>query len=197
MKKKIKAAILASVASVLLMGVALLRKLRHRRLPRMPYINHAAKRKHYINSILHGNERHYVSQIMMNPIAFHHLCHILTEGEHVRPTIHMSVTKQVLIFYHIIGHNVRFPVIGSWFHRSTETVHRYFKVILRGVLKLYRALLRFPNEDTSPEIRNSRKFYPYLKDCVEAIDDTHVRASVPPDIQEDFVVAKMEPCKMC
>ena len=68
----------------------------------------------------------------MKPIAFHQLCHILTEGEHVRPTIHMSVTEQVLIFLHIIGHNVRFRVIGSWFHRSTETVHRYFKVILGG-----------------------------------------------------------------
>ncbi|KAL4627297.1 hypothetical protein ACB092_05G157100 [Castanea dentata] len=68
----------------------------------------------------------------MKPIAFHHLCHILTEGEHIRSTTHMFVTKQVLIFLHIIGHNVRFRVIGSRFHRSTETVHRYFNVILRG-----------------------------------------------------------------
>ena len=132
MKKKTKAAILASVASVLLMGVALVRKLRRRRLPRAPYVNHAAEKEHYINSIMHGSERFCVSQIRMKPIAFHQLCHILTEGEHVHPTIHMSVTEQVLIFLHIIGHNVRFCVIGSRFHRSTETVHRYFKVILRG-----------------------------------------------------------------
>ena len=68
----------------------------------------------------------------MKPITFQQLFHILTEGEHVRPTVHMSVTKQVLIFLHIIGHNVRFRVIGSRFHRSTETVHRYFKVVLGG-----------------------------------------------------------------
>ena len=72
----------------------------------------------------------------MKPIAFHQLCHILTEGEHVHPTIHMSVTEQVLIFLHIIGHNVRFCVIGSRFHRSTEIVHRYFKVVLRGGPKI-------------------------------------------------------------
>ena len=163
MKKKTKAAILASVASVLLVGVALLRKLRCRRLPRAPYVNHAAEREHYINSILHGSERHCVSQIRMNPIAFHHLCHIFTEGEHVRLTVHMSIMEQVLIFYHIIGHNVRFRVIGSWFYRSTETVHRYFKVVFRGVLKLYRALIRLRSEDTPLEIRNSRRFYPYFK----------------------------------
>ena len=68
----------------------------------------------------------------MKPIAFHQLCHILTEGEHVRPTIHMFVTEQILIFLHIISHNVRFRVIGIRFHRSTETVHRYFKVVLGG-----------------------------------------------------------------
>ena len=78
----------------------------------------------------------------MKPIAFHQLCHILTEGEYLCLTIHMSVTEQVLIFLHIIGHNVRFHVIGSRFHKLIETVHRYFKVILRGVLKLYRALIR-------------------------------------------------------
>ena len=103
-KKKTKAAILALVASVLLVGVALLRKLqpRRRRLPRVPYVNHAVEREEYINSILHGSERHCVNQIRMKPITFHHLCHILTEGEHIRPTIHMSVTEQVLISYTLL-----------------------------------------------------------------------------------------------
>ena len=163
MKKKTKAAILASVASILLVGVALVRKLRHRQLPRAPYVNHVAEREYYINSILHGSERHCVSQIRMKPIAFEELCHILIKGEHIRPTIHVSVMKQVLIFLHIISHNVRFRVIGSRFHRSTETVYGYFKVILRGVIKLYRALIKLPSEDTPLEIRDSRRFYPYFK----------------------------------
>ena len=165
MKKKTKAAILASVASVLLVGVTLLRKLRRRRrrLLRAPYVNHAAEREECINSILHGSEGHCVNQIRMKPIAFHHLCHILTEGEHVHSTIHMSITEQVFIFLHIIGHNVRFRVMGSWIYRSNETVHRYFKVVFWGVLKLYRALIRLRSEDTPLEIRNSRRFYPYFK----------------------------------
>ena len=163
MNKKTKAAILASAASVLLVllvGVALLRKLRRRRrrLPRALYVNHAAEREEYINSVLHGTETHCVNQLRMKPIAFHHLCHILIEGDHVRPTIHMSITEQVFIFLHIIGHNVRFCVMGSWIYRSTETAHRYFKVVLRGVLKLYRALIRLRSEDTPPETTNSRRF---------------------------------------
>ena len=126
MKKKIKAAILASVASVVCVGVALLRKLRRRRrqLPRAPYVNHAAEREEYINSVLHGTEINCGNQLRMKPIAFH------------------RCVLQVFIFLHIIGHNVRFRVIGSRIYRSTEIVYRYFKVVLRGVLKLYRALIR-------------------------------------------------------
>ena len=165
MNKKTKAAILASAAFILLVGVALLRKLRHRRrqLPRAPYVNHATEREEYINSVLHGTKTHCVNQLRMKPIAFHHLCHILTEGDHVRPTIHMSVTEQVFIFLHIIGHNVRFRVMGSRIYRSTETVYRYFKVVFRGVLKLYRTLIRLRSKDTPPKITNSRRFYPYFK----------------------------------
>ena len=74
MNKKTKAAILASAASVPLVGVALLRKLRrrHRRLPRAPYVNHADEREEYINSVLHGTETHCVNQLRMKSIAFHH-----------------------------------------------------------------------------------------------------------------------------
>ena len=71
MKKKTKVAILASVASVLLVGVALVRKLRRKRLPMVLYINHATEREHYINSILHESERLCVSKIKMKPIVFY------------------------------------------------------------------------------------------------------------------------------
>ena len=77
--------------------------------------------------------------------------------------MNVFVREQVQIFLHIIGHNVRFCVIGSQFHKSTEIVHRYFRVVLRRILKLYRALIRLPSEDTPREIRDSRTFYPYFK----------------------------------
>ena len=34
---------------------------------------------------------------------------------------------------------------------------------LGGVLKLYRVIIRLLSEDTLPEIRDSRRFYPYFK----------------------------------
>ncbi|MFQ6636657.1 hypothetical protein Gotur_013986, partial [Gossypium turneri] len=36
------------------------------------------------------------------------------------------------------------------------------------------------------EIRNNPRFYPYFKDCIGALDGTHVHASIPLSIQKRF-----------
>ncbi|PPD94579.1 hypothetical protein GOBAR_DD08392 [Gossypium barbadense] len=79
-----------------------------------------------------------------------------------------------------------FRVIGSRYYRSTQTVHHYFRVVLRAILKLYRLVIRLPDESTPSEIRNNPRFYPYFKDCIGALDGTHIRASVPPSMQGRF-----------
>ncbi|GMI86646.1 hypothetical protein like AT5G41980 [Hibiscus trionum] len=122
----------------------------------------------------------------MRLIAFFNLCDILTRKNLLQSTRAVSVREQVIIFLHIIGHNVRFRVIGSRYYRSTETIHRYFKIVLRAISKLYKLVIRLPDESTPPEIRNNPRFYPYFKDCVGALDGTHVHASVPLSIQGRF-----------
>nr|XP_012466306.1 unnamed protein product [Gossypium raimondii] len=98
----------------------------------------------------------------------------------------VNIREQVVIFLHIIGHNVRFRVIGSRYYRSIQTVHHYFRVVLRAILKLYRLVIRLPDESTPSEIRNNPRFYPYFKDCIGALDGTHIRASVPLSMQGRF-----------
>ncbi|KAK5846972.1 hypothetical protein PVK06_003273 [Gossypium arboreum] len=74
----------------------------------------------------------------------------------------------------------------SRYYRSTETIHRYFRVVLRAILKLYKLVIRLPDESTPSEIRNNPMFYPYFKDCIGALDGTHVCASVQLNIQRRF-----------
>ncbi|PPD96688.1 hypothetical protein GOBAR_DD06289 [Gossypium barbadense] len=46
--------------------------------------------------------------------------------------------------------------IGAFrYYRSTETIHRYFKVVLRAILKLYKLVIRSPDESTPSEIKNN------------------------------------------
>uniref|UniRef100_A0A2N9E4W6 DDE Tnp4 domain-containing protein n=1 Tax=Fagus sylvatica TaxID=28930 RepID=A0A2N9E4W6_FAGSY len=47
-------------------------------------------------------------------------------------------------------------------------------------------LLDYLTTRRTSDIRNNRRFYPYFKDCIGAIDGTHIRASVPIEIQGRF-----------
>ena len=126
-------------------------------------MNRDFERESYINSILCSEDRHCINQIRMKPISFFELCKIFSENNLVRETINMSIKEQVVIFLHTIGHNVRFRVTSGRFRRSVETIHRYFRVVLKGVFCLCKHVVRLPDNETHPDIRNNRRFYPYFK----------------------------------
>ncbi|XP_040958591.1 uncharacterized protein [Gossypium hirsutum] len=179
--------IAAVVASVLAFGALWIKKLKTmNEITSHPRVNRDYERENYINSILYSGDQYCINMIRMRPIAFFNLCDILSRNNLLQSTKSVNIKEQVLIFLHIIGHNVRFRVIGSRYYRSTETVHRYFMIVLRAILKLYKLVIRSPDESTPSEIRNNRRFYPYFKDCIGALDGTHVRASVPPSIEGRF-----------
>lgn len=122
----------------------------------------------------------------MRPQVFFELCRVLRSNNLLHETVNVSIKEQLLVFCHILGHNVRLRVIGSRFNRSTETIYRYFRIALQAILKLYKHVIRPPDGTTPSTISKSRRFYPYFKDCIGALDGTHVRASVPPEIQGKF-----------
>ena len=75
----------------------------------------------------------------------------------------MSIREQGLIFLQIIGYNVRFRFIGGRLYRLSETMHRYFRIVLKAVLKLYKHVVKQPKNETPFHIRNNTRFYPYFK----------------------------------
>ncbi|XP_015935347.1 protein ALP1-like [Arachis duranensis] len=116
----------------------------------------------------------------MGPHAFLELCAKLRATGHVKDTIHVTVEEQVTRFLYIIGHNVKNRTISFFFHRSGETISRNFHAVLRAVISLEEEFLQQSSGTTIPsEILRSNRFYPYFKDCVGAIDGTHVRVKVP------------------
>jgi hypothetical protein len=161
--RKIRTSFLVVIASVLAVGTLILEDIRSRRRTRQPHVNRDFERENYINSILCSRDEHCINQIRMRPISFYELCKILSENNLVRESINMSIKEQVVIFLHTIGHNVRFRVAAGRFYRSVETIHRYFRVVLKGVFLLYKHVVRLPDNETHPDIRNNRRFYPYFK----------------------------------
>ncbi|XP_034594492.1 uncharacterized protein [Setaria viridis] len=90
------------------------------------------------------------------------------------------------MFLHVVGHNQRFRVINMTFRRSPETISLFFHQVLYAVGELRNKLIVPPSTSVYPRILGSRRWNPYFKDYIGAIDGTHVLARVPLKMQAAF-----------
>ncbi|KAJ9552217.1 hypothetical protein OSB04_016262 [Centaurea solstitialis] len=98
----------------------------------------------------------------------------------LRPTQRMSVEEQVARFLHIVGKYLRNHFVSWFYRRSGSTTSRHFHRVLSAIISLEDQYLRQPTGDIVPkEIQEQRRFYPFFKDCIGAIDGTHVHVRVP------------------
>ncbi|KAL5576292.1 hypothetical protein UlMin_017991 [Ulmus minor] len=115
----------------------------------------------------------------MRPLAFARLCDLLRGTGRLKDNKNSIVEEQVAKFLYILAHNVKNRTMVFFFRRSGETISRHFHEVLRAIISLEDQFLRQPNGVEIPQqILSSQRFYPYFKDCVGAIDGTHVRVKV-------------------
>ena len=137
-------------------GVAIIERERSRiYIPIEPRINAIAQRKFYIDSILNRGDRHCIEQIRMKPIMLYNLCDVLTSRNLLRSNQNVSIREQVIVFLQIIGRNQRFCFISGIYYRSVETIHCYFRIILKAILKLYKHLIKDPEDTVPAKIMNN------------------------------------------
>ncbi|KAJ8434565.1 hypothetical protein Cgig2_014396 [Carnegiea gigantea] len=80
-------------------------------------------------AVLHCGDAHCLNQIRMRPSPFFKLCEMLERRALLVNTKHMSVREQVLIFLHLICHNVRCMVIrGSSFIGAMHMISKKLNV---------------------------------------------------------------------
>ncbi|KAI5388195.1 hypothetical protein KIW84_074042 [Lathyrus oleraceus] len=89
------------------------------------------------------------------------------------------VEEKVATFLFIIGHNVHHRVASIRFQHSTETISRNFKEVLRAVCRFGKELIKQESKELPERIKNNSKYYHWFKNCIGAIDGTHISASVP------------------
>nr|KAJ0214210.1 hypothetical protein LSAT_V11C400219020 [Lactuca sativa] len=117
--------------------------------------------------------------IHMSENTFRRLCEILQTVGGLRRTQRMSVEEHVASFLHIVS-NLRTRFISWMYPRSRSTRSRCFHRVLRSIIAIESLYIQQPTGDVVPrEIQESRRFYPFFKDCIGAIDGTHVRVHVP------------------
>ncbi|XP_071700423.1 uncharacterized protein [Rutidosis leptorrhynchoides] len=111
----------------------------------------------------------------------------------VKSTRNVSIEESVGIFLLILAHGCGNRLAQETFNHSGETIHRHFHKILKAVLKLSGDIIKpntCYNEEVPPQILNDSRYYPMFKDCIGAIDGTHVRASVREHEQAKYIGRK-------
>ncbi|WVZ77426.1 hypothetical protein U9M48_025291, partial [Paspalum notatum var. saurae] len=149
------------------------------RLSYAPMAQRDAERQNNLRFIYHSDDTRCVDLLRMKRQPFFQLCDLFRTRGLLRDSVHTSVEEQVAMFLHVVGHNQRFRVIGLSFRRSIETISRLFQEVLYAVGELRGDMIQPPAADIPTKILHSSRWNPYFKDCIGAIDGTHVLARVP------------------
>ncbi|XP_050226165.1 uncharacterized protein LOC126675554 [Mercurialis annua] len=120
------------------------------------------------------------SLIRMTPQAFKTLVNILKHKKLLKDNNYSCVEEQVAKCLWILGRNESNSIVKFIFRRSGETVSRHFHHVLKAIISLEDDFLVQPDGSTIPSeiLHSGGRFYPYFKNCVGAIDGTHVRVKV-------------------
>jgi hypothetical protein len=128
--------------------------------------------------------------LQMNNEIFLNLHNVLVERCELQPSKHMSTYEMLGIFLFIYVGCESNRNGQNRFKHSSETISRKFHEMLDCVIAMARDYLRptIPNICiVHKRIRNDRKAYPHFKDCIGAIDETHVRVSLSPEEQVRYI----------
>ncbi|KAL7203386.1 hypothetical protein ACSBR2_016643 [Camellia fascicularis] len=122
--------------------------------------------------------------------VFYQLCDLLQSNYGLQTKRKGGVQEQVAIFLYIVGGDIRNRNVQEIFQHSGETISKYFKV-LEAITMMYidwvRPQLR---NGVHPYIRNNGRYYPHFKNCIGAIDGTHIKAYISPDKQPHLIGRK-------
>ncbi|XP_026434306.1 protein ALP1-like [Papaver somniferum] len=114
----------------------------------------------HVDEILNGHDVRRQISFRMEKHVFLSLCELLQEKQLLRHSKGVRVEEKVEIFMLAIGHNERNRILQERFQHSGPS--------------------------TPDEIRENPRFYPYFKNCIGAIDGTHIPAMVSEDEQDVY-----------
>lgn len=95
----------------------------------------------------------------------------------------MSTFEALALFLYICGGCHSNQGAQNRFKHSGDTINRKFDLVLRSLVKMSKDFVqpKDPNFSTvHGRIRNDKRMWPHFKDCIGAIDGTHILATVKP-----------------
>jgi hypothetical protein len=147
----------------------------------------------WIQEIFHGNDNCCFEQLRMIKPVFLKLCSVLEQNYGLKRTKGMIIHEQVGLFLYMLGQPASVRNTQERLQHSGETISRQFHTVLKVILALSRDIIMPTDptfENVPHQIRNDDRYYPYFKDCIGAIDGTHVKIIVPSEHQIPYTNRK-------
>jgi hypothetical protein len=129
-------------------------------------------------------------QLRMSTEIFFDLHKLLVERYGLTSSLHMSSIESLGILLFICSGNESNSRSQNRFKHSGETISRKFEEVLFCLMTMSKDFIR-PIDPNFPtvhrRIRDDKRAYPYFKDCIGALDGTHIRVTLPPDEQVRYI----------
>lgn len=119
-------------------------------------------RWHHMNRILRSGCDYCVSYLSMDVGLFMHLSSMMSDKHLLMDTRHVLVEEQLVIFFHIVGHNTKNRIMRIEFVQSGETISWYFNNVLWALCAIRDDFVQAPGT-CHPEIENHPSWNPYFK----------------------------------
>ncbi|XP_038719907.1 putative nuclease HARBI1 [Tripterygium wilfordii] len=162
-------------------------------IPRIPCWRSCYTGHMYMTDLLRGNRIKCLSVLRMDRSVFRDLCRQLSTSYGLQASRELSVKEIVGMFVYTVGNGVGNRSVQDRFQHSGETVHRQFHNVLASLIRMSDDIIRprDPTYSTVPKyIEDNEIYFPYFRDCIGAIDGTHIHASVPNDDRTRFIGRK-------
>lgn len=126
----------------------------------------------------------------MNASLFYKLHDLLVGNYGLKSSLHMSSMESLAIFLLVCGHGTSTSGVHGIFKHSAETISRKFEEVLICMVAMSADYIKpiDPNFSTThPRISNDRRMMPHFKDCIGALDGTHISATPRPEDQIRYI----------
>nr|XP_043639264.1 protein ALP1-like [Erigeron canadensis] len=160
---------------------------KHVKLDRKPCRTSTLSEKEYLREIVCGNPIQCYELFRMKPHVFLNLCDKLKLLGLLQDSRNVSIEEGMAMTLRILCHGNTQREVSDRFQHSTGTIHYWFKTVLRA-LKAFALTVVKPVDRgaVQPEILADSRWYPFFKNCIGAIDGTHVAAWAPASKQKSF-----------
>ncbi|XP_013601176.1 PREDICTED: uncharacterized protein LOC106308567 [Brassica oleracea var. oleracea] len=143
----------------------------------------------HVQQLMYESDQQCYDILRMNQRTFEALCKMLGERYGLKETHHVYLEESVAMFLETVGQDKTKRDIAARYQRSVDTVQRKLDEVLSALLKFAEDTLR-PQEGefgrVSPVLRNDDRYWPHFRDCIGALDGTHVPVRPPSQNAEAY-----------